>query len=632
MRLLRLTLAAAILIAASAFAQAQTNIAPWLPVGGTATLSVTNTSGTVALPWFTAGASQAASSAWVCNKGTKDAYVLMVATSTAVVSTSTGFTVFAGVCNTLAVQNLKYIAGITGGSDTTTLAIQTGSGTPVVGLPGGAGGGGSGTCASLAGDVTGPCSATVVSTIDGFAVSVGGALTTGGVVNIGTSVGTFLTTPSSANLAAAVTDETGTGALVFGTGPSISSPVLSGTSTGTWALGGTPTVASASATGFRDSLLSPTSVDPTVTIGGRGACALVASNTYNTCYGYNAGATFVGTGGGNHALSAFGAGAAGTVTTGADNIAFGADAMNNDDASGSVTGSNNLAAGVHALGHLTSGSANVAIGNESMVGCGNWVGFPACLLTGSSNTGLGQYTLQNITGAAAENTALGFSAGGLLTTGTQNIFVGSSAGANSVTTGSLNILIGRDVRVPSSTASSQLNIGNLITGTGLTQGGSAASGAVTIAGSLTSSGAVLGTVTSSTWNGTQIGHVYGGTDSTASTAYVTVNSTNEIDFFQSNGTSQIFKAIAGGSAYVVVQGGGGATAQVYAGGSSGSTGTLQLGISGQTVSVPSGATFNSVPGYSFNGTPGITKTCTVIPTGITIQGGIITAITGGTCV
>ena len=38
---------------------------------------------------------------------------------------------------------------------------------------------------------------------------------------LGTGVETFLTTPSSANLISAVTDETGTGALVFGTSPTI---------------------------------------------------------------------------------------------------------------------------------------------------------------------------------------------------------------------------------------------------------------------------------------------------------------------------------------------------------------------------------------------------------------------------
>jgi hypothetical protein len=39
-------------------------------------------------------------------------------------------------------------------------------------------------------------------------------------------VATFLGTPSSANLAAAVTDETGTGALVFATSPTLVTPVL----------------------------------------------------------------------------------------------------------------------------------------------------------------------------------------------------------------------------------------------------------------------------------------------------------------------------------------------------------------------------------------------------------------------
>lgn len=37
---------------------------------------------------------------------------------------------------------------------------------------------------------------------------------------------TFLTTPSSANLATAVTDETGTGALVFGTSPTVNNPTV----------------------------------------------------------------------------------------------------------------------------------------------------------------------------------------------------------------------------------------------------------------------------------------------------------------------------------------------------------------------------------------------------------------------
>jgi hypothetical protein len=48
----------------------------------------------------------------------------------------------------------------------------------------------------------------------------------------GTNVATFLATPSSANLAAALTDETGTGANVFATSPTLVTPVL-GVATGT---------------------------------------------------------------------------------------------------------------------------------------------------------------------------------------------------------------------------------------------------------------------------------------------------------------------------------------------------------------------------------------------------------------
>lgn len=47
-----------------------------------------------------------------------------------------------------------------------------------------------------------------------------------GVSGLGAGVATFLGTPSSANLATAVTDETGSGSLVFGTSPTITTPVI----------------------------------------------------------------------------------------------------------------------------------------------------------------------------------------------------------------------------------------------------------------------------------------------------------------------------------------------------------------------------------------------------------------------
>ena len=50
-----------------------------------------------------------------------------------------------------------------------------------------------------------------------------------GITSLGIGIATFLGTPSSANLAAALTDETGSGAAVFGTSPTISSPTITGT-------------------------------------------------------------------------------------------------------------------------------------------------------------------------------------------------------------------------------------------------------------------------------------------------------------------------------------------------------------------------------------------------------------------
>lgn len=47
-----------------------------------------------------------------------------------------------------------------------------------------------------------------------------------GVSGLGANVSTFLATPSSVNLASALTDETGTGSVVFASGPTLISPVL----------------------------------------------------------------------------------------------------------------------------------------------------------------------------------------------------------------------------------------------------------------------------------------------------------------------------------------------------------------------------------------------------------------------
>ena len=55
---------------------------------------------------------------------------------------------------------------------------------------------------------------------------------TTGVSGLGTNVAAFLATPTSANLAAALTDETGTGAVVFATSPTITTPTITRGSVG----------------------------------------------------------------------------------------------------------------------------------------------------------------------------------------------------------------------------------------------------------------------------------------------------------------------------------------------------------------------------------------------------------------
>jgi hypothetical protein len=69
----------------------------------------------------------------------------------------------------------------------------------------------------------GPVTSSGTITLAGtLAVANGGT----GITSLGSGVATFLGTPSSANLAAAVTDETGTGALVFASSPTLVTPAL----------------------------------------------------------------------------------------------------------------------------------------------------------------------------------------------------------------------------------------------------------------------------------------------------------------------------------------------------------------------------------------------------------------------
>lgn len=207
---------------------------------------------------------------------------------------------------------------------------------------------------------------------------------TGGT--LGANVNTFLVTPSSANLLAAVTDETGTGALVFANTPTLVTPILGTITSGDLSAGTGSLVNLTTVTTSADSTFHGVKV-------GQGAGS-VGSNT--VC---GSGLTSNTTG---SAGTAFGTSALAANTTGDYNNAMGYVAL-----AACTTGGANNAMGATALIALTTGSYNVAIGSGALT----------TPTTGNYNTGIGYGT--NVNNVAAIGClALGANATADIATGT----------------------------------------------------------------------------------------------------------------------------------------------------------------------------------------------------------------------
>jgi hypothetical protein len=183
-------------------------LAEWEIGVGTVTDAATDT-----LSRTTILASSNANAAVNFSAGTKDVFCTMAAdravlddaSGNAVLGTPasgtltncTGLPLTTGVTGTLPVANGGTGVTTSTGSGANALATSPTLVTPILGTP-------------TSGTLTN-CTGLPIST---------------GVSGLGTGVATFLATPSSANLISAVTDETGSGSLVFGTSPTLTTPTI----------------------------------------------------------------------------------------------------------------------------------------------------------------------------------------------------------------------------------------------------------------------------------------------------------------------------------------------------------------------------------------------------------------------
>ena len=288
---------------------------------------------------------------------------------------------------------------------------------------------------------------------------------------------------------------------------------------------------------------------------GNGALAANTTGQYNTAIGW-------------HTLFA--------NTTGDYNVGIGLQAL-----VANTTGIKNTALGMQTLNANTSGSYNVASGYQALVGnttgnLNNAYGNDALHsnTTGDQNTAVGDATL-NFNSTGSNNTGCGQASLYNQTTGSNNTALGLSAG-HDITTGSFNVVIGANANPVSLSGNAQLNLGNLVFGTGLYSGSTPSSTAVS--GGKIGIGKnnpattldVNGDVTATTFVGALTGNA-SGSAATLTTAR-TINGTSF------NGSENIIVTAAGSTLSDTVP--------VAKGG----TGVATIGTAGQILQVNAGAT------------------------------------------
>jgi len=308
-----------------------------------------------------------------------------------------------------------------------------------------------------------------------------------GVSGLGTGVATFLATPSSANLISAITDETGSGLLVFATSPTLT----------------TPTLGVASATSINKVAITAPATGSTLTIAeGK---TLTASNTL----------TFTGT---DTSSVAFGTG--GTVVYTSNKLSVHA-ATTSSELAGVI--SDETGSGVLVFGtspaittSLTTPSASFDLINTTAT----TVNFAGAATTLSIGAATGTATINNanviITGNLTVNGTTTTVNSTTLTVDDINIELGSVASPTDVTAvgGGITLKGATDKTISWGstngwTSSEDLNVASgkiyRINGTSVLSATTLGSGVT--GSSLTS----VGTIGTGVWQGTLVGATYGGT-------------------------------------------------------------------------------------------------------------------------